>query len=187
MKELEKGVEEVIAELRRREKAQDELLRETREIVRGCSVCIKHIHAGEIEEAEKRLSEVEKLLEKTKGISEGFEHVLSTSQQEYAEAKVLLLLIQGKKVPDFKELGVPFEKYLLGLLDCVGELRREMLEALKKGDKRKAERMFELMNGIYEALLPIRFSESLLPGFRRKQDVARAQVEQARSELLRHG
>jgi len=150
-------------------------------------VCIKHIHAGEVGDAEEKLREVEGLLEKANRISGGFEHLLSTPQQEYVEAKVLLLLIQGKKIPGFKKLGVPFERYLLGLLDCIGELRREMLEALKKGDRRRAERMFELMDGIYEALLPIRFSESLLPGFRRKQDVARAQVEQARSELLRHG
>ncbi|MEM4389680.1 MAG: hypothetical protein QXG98_03375 [Candidatus Micrarchaeia archaeon] len=187
MMELERSIQEIIAELRKRERAQDELLRETREIVRGCSVCIKHIHAGEIKEAEKKLAEVERVLKRASRISGGFEHILATPRQEYAEAKVLLLLIQGKRVPDFKKLGVPFESYLLGLLDCVGELRREMLEALKRGDRQKAERMFELMNGIYEAVLPIRFSESLLPGFRRKQDVARAQVEQARSELLRHG
>ena len=49
----------------------------------------------------------------------------------------------------------------------------------------EAERYFELASGIYEELLPIRFSNSLLPNFRKKQDVARSQVEQARSELVR--
>jgi len=60
-----------------------------------------------------------------------------------------------------------------------------MLECLKRGDKKSAGRYFELMSGIYDELSPIRFSNSLLPNFRKKQDVARMQVEQARSELVR--
>jgi translin len=90
-----------------------------------------------------------------------------------------------KVKPTYSELGMPFEPYLLGLCDLVGELRREMLEMLKKGKKKEAEKYFELMSGIYDELMPIRFSNSLLPNFRKKQDVARGQVEQARSELVR--
>ena len=61
-----------------------------------------------------------------------------------------------------------------------------MLESLKAGDTESAKYLFDSMSAIYESTLPIRFSSSLLPNFKRKQDVARAQVEQARSELLRH-
>ena len=37
---------------------------------------------------------------------------------------------------------------------------------------------------IFDELLPLRFSNAILPEFRRKQDSARHQIEQARGELL---
>ena len=59
-----------------------------------------------------------------------------------------------------------------------------MYESLRHGKKKDAEGYFQMMEGIYDALLPLRFSNSVLPEFRRKQDVARIQIEQARGELL---
>src|SRR3989338_3016730 len=85
----------------------------------------------------------------------------------------------------WEELGMPFEPWLLGCCDVVGEFRREMLEMLKAGKKKEAEKYFGMMEAVYDELVPIRFSNSLLPNFRKKQDVARGQVEQARSEIVR--
>jgi len=70
------------------------------------------------------------------------------------------------------------------LLDSMGELKREMYESIRKGRKKDAEEYFALMEEIFDALLPLRFSNAVLPDFRRKQDVARIQIEQARGELL---
>ena len=57
-----------------------------------------------------------------------------------------------------------------------------------RSDPHMAERwifgMFDAMEKIYEAVEPFQFSNSILPNFRRKQDVARRQIEQARSEIL---
>ena len=81
--------------------------------------------------------------------------------------------------------SIPFlMRGVLGLLDSVGELKREMYESIRKGKKKDAERYFALMEEIFDALLPLRFSNAVLPDFRRKQDVARIQIEQARGELL---
>jgi len=63
-------------------------------------------------------------------------------------------------------------------------LKREMYESIRKNKKKDAEKYFALMEEIFDALLPLRFSNAILPEFRRKQDVARIQIEQARGELL---
>ncbi|MEW6329404.1 MAG: hypothetical protein AB1468_04765 [Candidatus Micrarchaeota archaeon] len=186
MAELSKTVEHIIQELKAREKAQDKLLVLVRELVRGCSIAIKCIHSKDMEEAERQMREVERLVKEARSLDKGFENITAIAYQEYCEAKLLLALIARRKLPGYEELGVPFEIYLLGLCDVVGELRREMLEEMKRNDSRRAEYYFERMNEIYEAMLPIRFSNSLLPQFRKKQDVARTQVEHARSELLHH-
>ncbi len=177
-------IDGIVKELERREKEQDAILGSTREIIRHCSNGIKLIHAGEMKKAKAEIAAAEnKVAPFTK--SEQFSYLLEQVFQEIAEARLLLCAVERKELASWEELSMPFEPYLLGLCDLVGELRREMLEMLKKGKKKEAEYYFEMMSGIYEELLPIRFSNSLLPNFRKKQDVARSQVEQARSELVR--
>jgi len=177
------GVDEMIRVLEKEEKEQDRIIQKSRELIRHCSVAIKCIHSKEIKEAKAHIAAVDKELKGLK--SEKFGYMLEQTYQEVCEAKVLMAVIEKKKVPTYKQLGIPFETYLLGLCDCVGELRREMLEQLKEGRKKEAKYYFEVMSHIYEAMIPIRFSASLLPNFRKKQDVARMQVEHARSELMR--
>lgn len=181
---LNLGIDEMIKVLEKREREQDEVLRGTRELIRHCSKAIKAIHAKELKLAMDEISGAEKLMKKLQK-AEQFKYMLMQSYQEFVEMKVLLAIISKKEVPAYKELGVPFESYLLGLCDCIGELRREMLESLKRGKKKDAQYYFDAMSAIYEQMIPLRFSNSLLPNFRKKQDVARMQVEQARSELLR--
>jgi translin len=174
----------IIRILEKREKEQDAILVAAREAVRHCSVGIKLVHAGQLEAAKKEIASAEKKIapfSKTKQ----FEYLLLQPYQEIAEAKILLAAAERKKLPGWEEIGMPFEPYLLGLCDAVGELRRQMLEMLKSGNAKEAERYFGLMSEIHDELLPIRFSNSLLPAFKKKQDVVRMQTEQARSELAR--
>jgi translin len=177
-------IDGVVKELEKREKEQDAILGSTREIVRHCSNGIKLIHSGEITSAKKEIEAAQKKVAQFSK-TERFGYLLEQVFQEIAEARLLLCAVERKELHSWEELKMPFEPYLLGLCDLVGELRREMLEMLKVGKKKEAEYYFEMMSGIYEELLPIRFSNSLLPNFRKKQDVARSQVEQARSELVR--
>lgn len=184
MRKLEQSVEKLVEELKAKEAAQDQMLRVSREVVRHCSVAIKYIHEGKMAEAQSQLDAARKQLDTVRKQEESFRNLASHVYQEYAEAMVLKDTIERKPLPGYEDIGVPWMAYLLGLLDCIGELRRELLEALRKGRKADAEYYFTTMEKIYETLLPLKFSSSLLPGFRVKQDVARRQVEQARSELV---
>ena len=174
----------IVSELSRREKEQDGILGSTREIVRHCATGIKMLHAGEIKQAKAEIASARRKISPFAATKQ-FEYLLSQPYQEIAEARLLLAAVEQKPLPSWQDLSMPFEPYLLGLCDFAGELRREMLEMLKKGKIKEAERYFELLSAIYEELQPIRFSNSLLPNFRKKQDVARSQTEQARSELVR--
>jgi len=178
------GMGRIVRELEKREKEQDAVLGVSREIIRHCANAIKLMHAGEVKEAKKHILEAEGKLARVSKTKE-FAYLLSQTHQEVAEAKVLLAAVEKRELPGFEELKMPFEDYLLGLCDAIGEFRREMLEQLKKGERKEAARYFELMNALYDELSVVRFSNSLLPNFRKKQDVARMQVEQARSEMMR--
>ncbi|MFA6214658.1 MAG: hypothetical protein WC717_05275 [Candidatus Micrarchaeia archaeon] len=183
-KKLSSQISSITAELKRREAEQDRILSSTREIIRHCAVGIKLLHSGKVAEAKKEIASAQKKVAPFSK-TEKFSYLLEQVWQEIAEARLFLAAVEKKELPSYAELSMPFEPYLLGLCDLIGELRRQMLECLKSGNKREAARYFDMMSAIYDELSPIRFSNSLLPNFRKKQDVARSQVEQARSELVR--
>lgn len=178
------GINEIEKDLSSQEKKLDSVLSQNRLVVRSCSNAIKSMHAHEIAEAKKHLSEAEKGLASIAPFYDDFPGHLDHVYQEYAEARIVLSAIEEKKVPSYGELKVPGVPYLNGLLDAIGELKREMYESLRRGNKHEAEFYFKMMEDIYDELLPLRFSNAILPEFRRKQDSARHQIEQARGELL---
>ncbi len=187
MEKLEKEITKMVVELKKKESTQDSLLKLTRELVRECSVSIKCLHSGEMEKASSHHKKAGSLLKKISSLQTGFENLVSQSYQEYAEVSLLMALVRKEEVPLHTDLGIPFSAYMTGICDCIGELRRQMLEELRHGNRKEAEYYFETMNSIYEMTAPLRFSNSILPNFRKKQDVARFQVENARSELLKSG
>lgn len=178
------GVERIAKKLAQRERELDIVLSESRKVVRSCSNSIKAMHAYELKTARNHLDEAESVLKVISKYSEGFPAQLNHVYQEYAEARIVLSAIELKKIPGYAELKVPEIPYLLGLLDAIGELKREMYESLRRGNKHEAGFYFKMMEDAYDELLPLRFSNSILPEFRKKQDSARHQIEQARGELL---
>jgi translin len=180
---LDLGLAELEKIFSEKEKKLDIVLSENRKIVRSCSNAIKAMHAHDIA-AKTHLDDAETGLKALSQYRDDFPSQLDHVYQEYAEARIVLCAIEEKRIPSYQELGVPAIPYLTGLLDAIGELKREMYESLRKGKKADAEFYFSMMEAIYDALLPLRFSNSILPEFRRKQDAGRHQIEQARGELL---
>jgi translin len=142
------------------------------------------MHAYDLKAAKRHLSQAKKALDVLGEYSSEFPTHLNHVYQEYAEALIVLSAIESKKIPSYVELGVPEISYLLGLLDAIGEFKREMYESLRRNKKKDAANYFNMMEEVYDELLPLRFSNAVLPEFRKKQDAARHQIEQARGELL---
>ncbi|MGB9577278.1 MAG: hypothetical protein ACP5O3_00260 [Candidatus Micrarchaeia archaeon] len=182
---LSKAINRAIAELSEKEKRQDAAIALSREIVRDCALAIKAVHQNEWKEAEKKLAEITPKIKKMHSLDEGLEHVSQQCYQEYAEIKCLEAITKKKEIPDYDELGIDAISWMNGLADCAGELRRALQLALSSGDKEQAKYLFQKMNEIYDNLMLVKYSSSLVGGLKHKQDVVRSQVEQARSEILR--
>ena len=184
MKGLEKTVVEIDKMLAEKEKVQDELIAESREIVRECARAIKAIHLNDFAEAKRIVKELDGRIARVSKKHVDFEHITSTAMQEYVEIKVLMAILEKKEIPSFQELGVDYRAFLSGLADCVGELRRSLLIALRNKKRKEAEYVFGQMEGIYDNLMTLKYSSSLVGALKPKQDMIRSQVERARSELL---
>ncbi len=164
-----------------KEKNLDEYIREERGLVRLCASSIKEVHRGNLEKAKELAGKAKEGIGALPAVEWRKRHV----EQEYAEAIALISVFEGNEVPGHTEIGVGPEAYLLGLLDCIGELKRLVFESLRKGEREKAERYFVKMSEIYEEVEHLHFSSALVPEMRRKQDVARMQVEDARGKMIK--
>ena len=75
------------------------------------------------------------------------------------------------------------ESYILGLLDCVGELKRMILDKIRSNDVNEAGRIFEIMENMYLYLYPFSMYDKVVKEARRKIDVDRILVDDARGAI----
>jgi len=85
-------------------------------------------------------------------------------------------------VATLKEVGTSSTAYLLGMLDFVGEMRRMILDSLRRGEAEEAQRLLSTMEAIYEDLMSLDRT-SILPNYRHKLDAARRILEATRGDV----
>lgn len=160
------------------------LLKNTRQVVIYCSQSIIDIHRGDLKSAKARMVKARAMLKSYKKKANGeLQRYIITPEQELVEAYALLAIVEKKTVPNHKTLSVSEESYILGLLDCIGELKRLVFDNIRIGNSREATRIFEIMQSLYLYLYPFATYDKLLKEARRKLDVNRILVEDARSAL----
>ena len=160
------------------------LIKNNRETVILCSQAIISIHKNDLNTAKKKIakakSELTKLKQKTSG---NLVRYIITPEQEFVEAVSLLAVIEGKEIPSVKSLNVSDESYILGLLDCIGELKRQVIDKIRVGDSKRATQLFDVMENLYLLLYPFASYDKIVKEKRRKLDVNRMLVEETRSVL----
>mgnify|MGYP000663308432 CR=1 FL=1 len=176
-------------ELKLKNILREKMLANSRKITQQSKEAILFIQQNKISKAEKRLKKVKQLLQSTfellKSTNLQSSGALFNASQEFAEAVILLSLEKNGVYPKPEEVGVSSDAYVLGLADVVGELRRKTVEYVKNGELEKAEKCFRHMETIYNGLMLLNeHSFSVLPGLRRKCDVARHLLELTGSDLI---
>lgn len=184
MNNLDSDIKNISKNLVDKQKDFDNVMTLVRDIVRNSAQTITMLHNNDAKTAAKTLKEAEKMVKGLKKFDSVFGYHARQAYQEYAEAKIFSEIKLHHEIPSCKKIEVDQEAYLMGLMDVMGELKREVLESLREDNLKAAEVYFKNMRTIYDSTRSIRFAEAVLNGFRRKQDVARIQVEGAGSEIL---
>lgn len=185
LKSLLNKIEE---ELKKKEEVRQDLQRDMRRATRLSKQAILFMHQERFDEARELLEEASELLAKLDQVSKDnpelvYTGLVNAAFEEYAEANVLLKLIWEDRFIGPEELDVPAVSYLLGLSDVIGELRRRTLDSLRRGDVETAEKCLQRMEQIYVELTAMDDAYLLVPGLRRKCDVARHIIETTRGDL----
>lgn len=181
-------LEKVRLELKQKEEVKEEIQKNMRRATRLSKQAILYIHQTRLTEAKKLLKETSRLFTNLNKLSENhpdlfYSGLVGAAFQEYAEAQVLLNVVEKEQFVSPESLGVPSIDYVLGLSDVIGELRRRALDMLRKGNVKMAEKCLGIMEQIYSELMAMDDAYMLIPGLRRKSDVARHVIEATRGDI----
>ena len=160
------------------------LIKNTRQVVILCSQSIISVHKRDLKDAKNKANQASKLLKVYKKKASGdLVRYITTPEQELVEAYSLIAIAEKKPIPSINSLGVSPEAYVLGLLDCIGELKRFTYDKIRTGESKEAKRIFEIMEELYHSLYPFATYDKIVKEARRKLDVDRILVEDVRAAL----
>jgi translin len=192
MSEAVEDLEIIASELRpyfaAEDEAREKALRSCRRVIRYSADAIRAVHRQEQDRAKQLLDTAHELIrelnhdlsEHGKLLHAGFIH---DAQKEFAEGCITSALIGRDDLPKPETLGISNSAYLDGLGESVGELRRYILDSLRREDFSRCEDLLIIMDEIYGILITMDFPELLAHGLRRTTDTIRAIIERTRGDL----
>lgn len=174
--------------------ARDGAIAGSRELIRLCSESIRAIHRREWADADVKLEAARvaaaALLDGIAAypdlIDSGY---TQDALKEVVEAFATSAIIRSQPLPTLESLGVGGSTYLNGLAEAATELRRFILDILRREDgdseeaSAEAERLLDWMDAIYDQLVTFDFPDAITGDLRRRTDVVRGVLERTRGDL----
>lgn len=170
--------------------ARDEAINRSRELIRHCAEGIRAIHRREWDRAEDKLARARSAADELRAGVAAYPDLYYTGYtqdalKEVVEAFSTYAIVRGQPLPTPDELQVDHAAYLNGLAEAATELRRFILDILRReaADTAEAERLLQAMDDIYDQLVTFDFPDALTGGLRRQTDVVRGVLERTRGDL----
>lgn len=168
--------------------ARERALPKSRAAIRYCANSIRSTHRQEFQAAEDLLSQAAALLAEMAADLHDHQDIfyagfVQDAQKEYAEAATFAALTQGQSLPVASDLAIGWAPYLNGLGEMVGELRRYVLDQLRRGNLEQCEVLLGYMDDVYALLTTVDFPDAITLGLRRTTDTARSILEKTRGDL----
>ena len=177
-------------DLEERNAARDRAIVLSRTLIRHCSESIRAIHRRDWARADAKLAEAQGGAAELKAVVAAFPDLYHTGYtqdalKETAEAFITAAIIRGQPLPTSSQLGVESATYLKGLGEAATELRRFILDIMRREDahSQRAESLLNVMDAIYDQLVTFDFPDGLTHGLRRQTDIVRSVLERTRGDL----
>lgn len=190
MDELTTISERIREELTVKNEARDRAITFSRELIRRCAETIRAIHRREWQKAQEKLEVVRAEADELKAIVANQPDLYHSGYtqdalKEVVEAFITYAIIKGEPVPHIDELNVEGATYLKGLSEAATELRRFILDIMRRSDghSEEAERLLNWMDAIYDELVTFDFPDAITYGLRRQTDIVRSVLERTRGDL----
>ena len=185
---LERAGREALEYLALKHAARERALPKSRTAIRYCANSIRATHRQEVALARELLAQASALLIEMAVDLRDHQDIfyagfVQDAQKEYAEAATFAALTQNSPLPLADELSIDWAPYLNGLGEAIGELRRYVLDQLRRGNIESCETFLRQMDDIYALLTTVDFPDAITGGLRRTTDSARGILEKTRGDL----
>ena len=180
---------DAIDDLNAKHAAREVAIKASREIIRLSANAIRAVHRQEMDdalsladEAGAKVAEVRDLV-RTEHPDLYFTGYTQDAQKEYAEARLTYAFITDTELPSPGDVGVETAPYLNGMAEAASELRRFILDSLRRDDDSRSEELMGKMDDAYNMMVGIDFPDALTGGLRRTTDQLRGVLERTRGDL----
>lgn len=170
--------------------ARDAAIARSREVIRHCAEGIRAIHRREWVNAEAKLASAQAAANAMRAGISSYPDLYHAGYsqdalKEVVEAFCTYAMIRDQPLPSPESLDVENSTYLNGLAEAATELRRFILDLLRRedGDTAEAERLLTWMDDVYDQLVTFDFPDAITGGLRRQTDVVRGVLERTRGDL----
>ena len=185
---VEAAVTACIEAIEQRHFAREQALKTSRSLIRECANIIRALHRREFSLATGLLAEAQttvgQLHEMTTEHAEiYFAGYTQDALKEYCEAQITAAMLSRQPIPLASDLGVPPAAYLNGLAEAASELRRAILDGLRRGEVAEGERLLTVMDDVYSMLVTVDYPDAITGGLRRTTDALRAVLERTRGDM----
>lgn len=195
MPALEVILEGILADLKDFSELRDKAIKSVRGIVSNSRRAINKILSNNLKEAHKIINElqnmskelVEDLRSNPRLYNAGF---LRDGLKEFVEAYLLYIYmsntIDGEmSFPTPRELSVPEDTYIMGVFDFLGELKRVIINALRKKNFERAWRTLDFIKNILAILETETFVDAVVQGYKSRVDSLKKMVLSTEELLIK--
>jgi len=163
-----------------------------RKTIQSCAASIRAIHREEWDTAEELAATAQGHLQRAQEALAGHPDIryagfLHDAAKEYAEARLTMAFVRGGDLPQAAGLGVEVQAYLNGLAEAASELRRYILDLLRRDRSEdtagRSEELLGTMDEVYSLLVTVDYPDAITGGLRRTTDALRAVLERTRGDL----
>lgn len=188
MERLHAVMEQAHSYLEAKNQARDQALARSRQLIRHCALAIRALHRREHDPATELLHIAREAAQHMVGDLADHPDLyhagyVQDALKEFVEASVVHALITGQPLPTLAELDVLPTAYLKGLAEAMGELRRYILDVIRRGEVGRCEQMLQVMEDVYSVLVTVDYPDALTGGLRRTTDMVRGVLERTRGDL----
>jgi len=174
--------------------ARDAAIVRSRELIRFCAEAIRAIHRRQWDDATARLDKAKTAADDLRSVVGEHPDLLYTGYtqdalKEVVEAFATMAIIRDQPLPTPDALNVTGDVYINGLAEAATELRRFILDILRREDGgapenvAEAQRLLAWMDAVYDHLVTFDFPDAITGDLRRRTDVVRGVLERTRGDL----
>ena len=179
---VQTDIEKINKKFKDVEERRNAIIKGTRDATILCSKAIVSLHSHKKKESIEYIEKAKNLLQEFRQLGkDDLQKYLYIAEQEFVEAFCLFSIAENSVVPSMKSLEVSDISYVMGLLDCIGEIKRMIIDKIRAEGTSNVNALFELMDKIYGTIYPLAVYDNLMPGLRKKLDVSRILIENVRA------